>query len=198
MRGLDDVDREILSILAADARTPYSDIADAVDRSPPTVSDRIDRLRELGVIRRFTVDLARDALDAGTPVFVELAVDPGHTEAVRSALADATEVEHVYVTAGGRVLAHAYVDSDVRAFLERTVDFAHVQSVDVSLLSESDWTPGLADVSLALSCAECGNTVTEEGESVTLDDDRYHFCCSSCRERFVDRYEELAADAETP
>ncbi|MFB6083699.1 MAG: Lrp/AsnC family transcriptional regulator, partial [Halorientalis sp.] len=47
MRGLDETDREILDILLSDGRRPYSDIAEAVDLSPPAVSDRIDRLQEL-------------------------------------------------------------------------------------------------------------------------------------------------------
>lgn len=106
----------------------------------------------------------------------------------------------MYVTADARVVAHAHVADDVRGFLDRTVDFANVQSSDVALLSDAAWTPGVEDVSLALSCAECGNTVTDEGESESLDGERYHFCCPPCRERFVERYEDLAAraDAETP
>jgi len=195
MRGLDDIDREILAALTENARTPYSDIAENVDRSPPTVADRIDRLRDLGVIRRFTVDVDRSKLDTGTPVFVELDAEPGAADAVKESLAAASAVERVSVTAEGRVLAHAYVPGDVRAFLDRTVDTGRVRSMDVSLLSETEWTPSTADVSLAISCAECGNTVTEEGESAELAGETYYFCCSSCEERFVAQYEELAADA---
>ncbi|MFW6449287.1 MAG: Lrp/AsnC family transcriptional regulator, partial [Halobacteriota archaeon] len=56
MSDLDDLDLEILELLIDDARRPYSDIADAVDVSGPTVSDLVDRLVDRGVIRRFTVD----------------------------------------------------------------------------------------------------------------------------------------------
>lgn len=192
MRGLDNIDREILAILSENARTPYSDIAEAVDRAPPTVSDRIDRLRELGVIRRFTVDLDRSKLDAGTPVLVELAVAPNEVDAVRNALRDAEAVERVYITADDRVVAHAHVPGDVREFLNQTLPDEGVRSRDVSLLSEAEHASGVGDVSLALSCAECGNTVTAEGESRTLDGDTYYFCCSSCEERFVERYESFA------
>ncbi|MGB9986255.1 winged helix-turn-helix transcriptional regulator [Salarchaeum japonicum] len=192
MRGLDDVDREILDILSENARTPYSDIADAVDRAPPTVSDRIDRLRDLGVIRRFTVDLDRSKLDAGTPVLVELAVAPESVDDVREALRAAEAVERVYVTAGDRVLAHAHVPGDVRGFLDRVLPDEGVRSRDVSLLSDAASASGVGDVSLALSCAECGNTVTAEGESRDIDGDTYYFCCSSCEARFVERYESFA------
>jgi len=43
---------------------------------------------------------------------------------------------------------------------------------------------------------ECGNGVTDEGETRTLDGDRYHFCCESCEARFVDRYEQFEEAAD--
>ena len=40
MRDIDDTDRELLRLLLEDARRPYSELAEAVDLSPPAVSDR--------------------------------------------------------------------------------------------------------------------------------------------------------------
>ena len=59
MAGIDDVDYEILELLMENARHPYREIAKQVDRSPPTVSDRVERLQELGIIERFTLDVDR-------------------------------------------------------------------------------------------------------------------------------------------
>ncbi|WP_435097493.1 AsnC family transcriptional regulator [Halarchaeum sp. P4] len=186
MRDLDDIDREILRLLAEDARRPYSEIAEAVDRSPPTVSDRIDRLEELGVVRRFTVDVDWERLATGTAVLLDLSLRPGSVESVRDALADADGVQYVYTTADARIVVHARVpDGDPRAFLSEHVDFDDIRQYDVSLLSDTRWTPGVGDASLSLECAQCGNTVTAEGEVATVDGTRYHFCCPSCRERFV-------------
>lgn len=58
-RNLDEIDLEIVRLLADDARRPFNDIADRVGLSPPAVSDRVDRLREQGVIQRFTIDIDR-------------------------------------------------------------------------------------------------------------------------------------------
>ncbi len=52
---MDDLDREILSILRRDARTPYTEIADRVGTSEGTVRNRVERLVDDGVIERFTV-----------------------------------------------------------------------------------------------------------------------------------------------
>lgn len=196
MRGLDDTDRQILRLLLEDARRPYSDIADAVDLSPPAVSDRVDRLRELGVIDQFTLDIDRSMLRDGIPLLIELRPHPT-ASGVAAGIEDGQAVEHVFRTANGTVLVVAHVDQrNVRQFLDEHVDLDSVASFEVRLLAESEWTPHLGTGELAPDCVECGNTVTSEGESATLDGEVYHFCCQSCKSRFVDRYEELAAGVD--
>jgi len=196
MRGLDDTDREILRLLLEDARRPYSDIADAVDLSAPAVSDRVERLGEIGLIERFTLDLDRSMLREGVPVLLELRTRPD-TGAVADEIDEAEAVEHVFRTAEGTVLVIAHVDQrNVREFLAEHVDLATIEEIGVRLLADSEWTPQLGTGELAPECAECGNTVTTEGETATLGGDVYHFCCQSCQSKFVDRYEELSAGVE--
>jgi len=196
MRELDETDLEILQLLVADARRPYNEIADAVGLSPPTVSDRVDRLRELGVIRRFTADVDRSLLSEGVAVLVDLAVEPGRVADVRAGVESLDGVEHVFVTADGSVVFHARLqDGAVEPLLDEAVDLDAVREYDVRLLSESSWFPQPGGVEFALECAECGNTVTSEGESTRIDGELYQFCCESCESRFVAQYEELAEQA---
>lgn len=196
MPDLDDTDRTILRLLVEDGRRPYSDIADRVDLSPPAVSDRVERLRELGVIRRFTADVDRERLRGGVAVLVDLDVDARAVETVRASLLTADAVEHVYTTAEGTLVFTLRVpDGDVRSFLEDTVALDAVGSFDVRLLTAESWSPGIGAAEFAPSCAECGNTVTSEGDSRSLGGDTYHFCCSSCADQFSTRYEELREGA---
>ena len=183
MRGLDDTDREILELLLADARRPFSDIAERVDLSAPAVSDRVDRLREMGVLRGFTADVDRSLLGRGVPVLVEIRARPGRAVEIRTALGDADAVEHVFRTADERVTATATLpETDISGFLEAT---------EVRLLADTEWSPSLGSADFAPECAECGNTVDAEGERATLDGETYYFCCGSCEASFVDQYESL-------
>ncbi|WP_253737834.1 AsnC family transcriptional regulator [Halohasta salina] len=191
MRDLDDTDRTIIRLLLENARRPYSDLADHVDLSPPAVADRIDRLEDLGVIEGFTLDLDSSMLREGVEVLVDLAVDPGQTEAVAESLADLERVEHQYVTADARVVVHAALGPGGVDDLLAGVDTDHLREVDVSLLSDASWTPRISEASLAVDCDECGNAVTTEGESAVIDGTRYHFCCGSCLANFEERFEEL-------
>lgn len=192
MASLDDIDRTILRLLVEDARRPFSEIAEQVDRSPPTVADRIERLQELGLIKRFTVALDRSRLSEGLPMLVDLAVTPGATERVKTGVLDLDGVEHVFTTSEGHVVFQGHLgDTNVEALLDGVVSLEDIHSYDVELLSDVSWQPAVGEAAFAPECAECGNTVTAEGTSVSLDGDRYHFCCSSCEARFTEQYAAL-------
>jgi len=192
MRELDETDLEILQLLVADARRPYNEIADAVGLSPPTVSDRIDRMTELGVIQQFTVDIDRSLLSEGVAVLVDLQVEPGRVAEVRESVEALDAVEHVFVTADGRVVFHARLeDGAVEPLLADSLDTDAIREYDVDLLAGSSWSPEPEGVEFALECDECGNTVTSEGESARIGGDLYQFCCSSCLSRFEEQYEEM-------
>jgi len=195
MRDLDETDMEILRLLAENARRPYSEIAEQVGLSGPAVSDRVDRLEEAGVINGFTVDVDQSQLRAGVPVFVRATVPPGAVGECKGELVDADAVEHVFVTADGDCWFYA------RAQLQRVHEWLEglfpVDGVDydVTLVDDAEWTPSLDGTAFALTCAECGNTVDSEGESARIDGEMYHFCCSSCRSRFEQRYDRLEEGA---
>ena len=50
MKKLDNIDRKIIQILQKNARTPLKEIAAQVFLSSPSVSARIERMKEEGVI----------------------------------------------------------------------------------------------------------------------------------------------------
>ncbi|MFB6081430.1 MAG: AsnC family transcriptional regulator [Halanaeroarchaeum sp.] len=195
MRDLDETDVELLRLLVADGRRPYRELAEEVDLSAPAVSDRIQRLVDQGVIRRFTVALDRDQLREGTQVLVTLRVDPGRLDDVASSLREAEAVEHVFVTVDSTVVVQANAPSDVRQWLLTIVDPEDVRDIDVDLLSRSEWTPAVGATEFALTCDECGNRVTSEGVTARIGGDVKQFCCRSCEERYRETYEELASDA---
>jgi len=195
MRDLDETDLEILSLLAEDARRPYSDIGEAVGLSGPAVSDRVKRLQESGVINRFTVDIDRSQLRAGVPVLVRVAA-PDDTESVRDRLRDADGVEHVFLTAEGDVRFYARVEAGrVRPWMASLLDDVDPVDYGVTLVDEAEWTPSVDGTEFALTCAECANTVDSQGEPARIDGSVYHFCCPSCRSRFEERYRRLEESA---
>jgi len=53
---MDSTDKEILSILEENARTPYTEIAEKLNVSEGTVRNRVNRLEEENILERYTVD----------------------------------------------------------------------------------------------------------------------------------------------
>jgi DNA-binding Lrp family transcriptional regulator/YHS domain-containing protein len=192
MRDLDETDLEILSLLAADARRPFSSIGEEVDLSGPAVSDRVKRLEEADIINGFTIDVNRAQLRAGVPVFVQFENDTAAIESLRSRLEDADGIEHLFVTAEGNIWFYGRAEGqNVRRWIEGLLEDAPSTEYSVTLVDDLEWTPSLDGTEFAITCAECGNTVDSEGESVRIDGDVYHFCCPSCRGRFEDQYQRL-------
>ena len=190
VHNLDETDLEILSLLAENARVPYTEIGEAVGLSGPAVSDRVTRLQKAGIINTFTVDVDRSQLRAGVPVFIQLEVTPSAQESVRDRLREADAVEHVFVTAEGDLWFYARVEAqNVRAWVTSLFEDDEVREYSVTLVDDLEWTPSIEGVEFALTCAECGNTVDSEGETARIDGEVYHLCCASCLTRFEERYQ---------
>jgi len=68
----DDIDRQILALLADNSRLPYPAIGARVGLSAPAVKRRIDRLVDDGAITAFTVTVDPAALGSATQAFVEV------------------------------------------------------------------------------------------------------------------------------
>ena len=196
-RDLDQTDLAIIRLLAADARRSYREIADEVDLSAPAVSDRIDRLSQQGIIRRFTVDLDRSRVRPQTPVLIELVAVPGEADAVDEALGSLEGIEHVFRTVDDRFIVHASApDQGVGGWLRTELDMGAVRDFTVSLLESYAWQPEIDEATFSIECVVCGNSVGPDGVTAEFDGDVKAFCCPSCLARYEDRYEAHQSKAE--
>ena len=195
-RALDDTDMEILRLLTEDSRRSFRDIADSVSLSPPAVSDRVDRLQEQGIIRRFTVEIDRSAVHGTTPVVIELEPVPGAVESIRQAIADLPGVEQVYRTVEDQFILHAHAPgTDVDSWLWDALDRSEVSAVSVDLLADVFWYSALEQASFSLSCVLCDNSIGADGITATFDGQPKAFCCPSCLSLYEERYETHTSNA---
>lgn len=118
---VDAVDARIIKALATDARTSVADIARLVGLSGPSVSERIRRLEERGVIDGYTVRI--NASEVGLPIAAWLRVRPlpGELRRVAEILQDMPEIaECDRVTGDDCFIAKAHLRS--MEHLERIID----------------------------------------------------------------------------
>jgi Lrp/AsnC family leucine-responsive transcriptional regulator len=74
---LDEVDLELLRLLAADARRSGRQLAREVGMSAPAVTERVNRLERLGVITGYRVSVDWDAVGLPMLVFIPMLIAPG-------------------------------------------------------------------------------------------------------------------------
>ena len=72
---MDHIDLEILNELRLNARIPNSQLAARVHLSPPAVLERVKRLRQCGVIKKFETLLDAQALGYNLTVLMELRIE---------------------------------------------------------------------------------------------------------------------------
>jgi DNA-binding Lrp family transcriptional regulator len=105
---IDETDRQILEVLAVEARIPNNALADRVGIAPSTCLNRVRALVDRGVIRGFYADVNPEAVGYALQAIVAVrlqqdARDVMHTFAAR--LAAMAEVRDVFFIAG----AHDFI-----------------------------------------------------------------------------------------
>lgn len=144
MRNIDDKDLEIVELLLEDARRPYSEIAKQVDLSPPTVSDRIDRLQDKGIIKRFTLDIDESKIDDSADLLVEFDVQPGAADEIERQLESLAVAGRIYRTAESMVLAELRTrPEEAHDVIADAVDLDAVDQYRVRIVSSTTWTPSV-------------------------------------------------------
>jgi DNA-binding Lrp family transcriptional regulator len=147
---VDDIDRAILELLAADARITNQRLAERVGVAPSTTLSRLRALRERGVIRGFHAELNLAAL--GRPLQALIAVRlAAHAreqiDAFTSAVRELPGVLMVFHLAGATdylVWVAARDAQDLRDFVvDHLATHPAVSHAETSLIYEHSRGPGL-------------------------------------------------------
>ncbi|MDE1156554.1 MAG: Lrp/AsnC family transcriptional regulator [Acidobacteriaceae bacterium] len=87
MIGLDEIDQHILRILQEQGNIANTELADLVGLTPAPCLRRVQRLREDGIIRKFTIEVDNKKLGYQLAAIVEISLEKHTTEAGNSFLA---------------------------------------------------------------------------------------------------------------
>ena len=98
--GLDDVDRRLLRLLAADGRISVNELANQAHISRAAAYARFDRLREHGVVTGFTATVDPEQVGLPVAALVLVNVDQPHWAQVREELQALPGLEFLAFTSG--------------------------------------------------------------------------------------------------
>jgi DNA-binding Lrp family transcriptional regulator len=101
---LDEIDREIIRYLRENARMTFVDIGKALDVSDATVYNRVKHLTEMGVIKKFTIEVDDAAVGKRTHGFILVNVKPGAVKDVSRQFCEIDRVSEVHEVHGSEDL----------------------------------------------------------------------------------------------
>jgi Lrp/AsnC family transcriptional regulator, regulator for asnA, asnC and gidA len=94
--ALDDVDLQIMYILAKDSSTAFVEIAKQIGISDATVHLRVRKLIDKGIIRRFTLSLNNDLLGYDHLIFAGINIKSGFADQVTEELSNIEEILEIH------------------------------------------------------------------------------------------------------
>lgn len=124
---LDATDARILEALIDDARISIAELARTVGLSPPSVSERIKRLEEAGVIEGYTLTIDPKALGLPLAAWLRIRPIPGQFHKVAKILQRLPEiVECDRITGEDCFIARAHVRSmdDLEKLIDQVIPYA--------------------------------------------------------------------------
>jgi DNA-binding Lrp family transcriptional regulator len=134
---MDDLDRNLLSLLRANAREPAAALAKKLKISRGTVQNRIAAMERRGVIQGFTVRTQSGHEGARVHAIMCIAIEGERSAKVTKALRGFPEVERIHTT-NGRWDLVAELVTDTLADFSRTLDqirmIEGIASTETSLL----------------------------------------------------------------
>ena len=97
----DDMDARIISALGADGRRSYADVGAEVGLSTAAVHERVKKMLDKGVIRRFSISVDPERVGLNFTAFVAIRNDGGiHCRDVAPRLRAMPQVEELHSVAG--------------------------------------------------------------------------------------------------
>lgn len=141
MKKIDAIDRQILNILQADAKTNVKQIAQALSMSKTPIYERIKRLENEGIIDKYVAILDRKKLAPSMIVFCTVTLDVQKLEQIKQfnkAISEIPEVIECYLMGGVFDFLLKVAVSDLYAYHQFSSDklasLPHVSKIQSSFV----------------------------------------------------------------
>jgi Lrp/AsnC family leucine-responsive transcriptional regulator len=133
-RRLDHIDRAIIAALYEDGRRTIKEIAELLDMASPSITARIDKLKDAGAIRGYTVVVDPGAFGLTVAAYVRMSAMAGQVTKLERMIDDTPEVVESHQITGKDCFLAKVVVSDVHK-LKTVVDrFQTCSSADPAII----------------------------------------------------------------
>jgi Lrp/AsnC family transcriptional regulator, leucine-responsive regulatory protein len=145
-RRLDKIDRAIIAALYEDGRRTIKDVAELLKMSSPSITARIDKLKDAGAIKGYAAVIDPKAFGLNVAAYVRMYAQPGELKRVEEMLDNTPEVVEAYHVTGPDCLVVKVVVRDLEELetvVSRFVPFAATDTAVVQSVTFTRRLPNL-------------------------------------------------------
>ncbi len=114
----DTTDKRILNALEENSRMSFADLGRKINLSPSAVRERVQRLEDSGIIKKYSVQIDPKKLGYELEAFMLLKVFPGKLKQVVGSISDFPEIKEAHRITGSQNLHLKIVIKDQRCLQE--------------------------------------------------------------------------------
>ncbi len=136
-RRIDHIDRAIIAALCEDGRRAIKEVAELLDMASPSITARVDKLKDAGAITGYTVVVDPGAFGLNVAAYVRMNAMPGQVRKLEQLIDDAPEVVEAHQITGEDCFLAKVVVSDLHE-LKIVVDrFQTCSKADTAIILSS-------------------------------------------------------------
>jgi DNA-binding Lrp family transcriptional regulator len=193
---LDKIDVKILSLLQKNARKSFREIAKELEMSTPTISNKINTLENVGVIKGYRADINADNLGE-TSIILIVKCSPSYLDGVAKKLEDFENVTEVYILSNSRIFLTVTLinPNEINDFLSNLSNIGEILDYEyysiINTIKESPRAIIRENLSIVLNCYYCQKPMQDEPVKLKLDGKTHYVCCNTCAKQYKQKYEDL-------
>lgn len=137
MVSVDDKDRAILNVLLENSKLSYRQISKKLGFSSVTVMNRIKRLEDYGIIKKYSAVLDHDKLGFDIPVLIDVRIAKGKLFKVESKISKHPNVVAVFDNTGhfdATVIARFKNRRSMDTFIKQIQTYEDVERTETKLI----------------------------------------------------------------
>jgi Lrp/AsnC family leucine-responsive transcriptional regulator len=118
---VDAIDKKLLDILKENSRLSFADLGRKINLSPSAVRERVQKMEDIGVIKKYQIKIDNKKLGYELEAFILLKVFPGQLKHVLEKITSFPEIKEAHRITGNQNL-HLKVVIKNQLFLQKLLD----------------------------------------------------------------------------
>lgn len=128
---MDLTDRKIIETLKKDSKVSLSYISDSVNLSTPSVRERINKMKDIGIIKKYTIDVDYKILGYDIDVIIDIVIKNNLYKDFKTFIATQDNVEFCYRISGDSFFIFKVRFKnmvDVERFVDSLQEYGHTKT----------------------------------------------------------------------